>query len=62
MNSATKPQTLTLPDFNAIFTAELAGLGGYGRITITTDFCGNKLARYTVTRERSVKAVSNGDE
>jgi hypothetical protein len=47
---------VALPDLTAIVAAELEGLGDYGRITLTLDVCAGKLARYTINRERSVKA------
>jgi hypothetical protein len=56
-----KTAALALPDFNAEITAELEGLGSYGRITLTLDFCGSKLARYTIARERSIRGAKNGE-
>jgi hypothetical protein len=55
MNSVTKTQTPALPDFNDVIIGELDGLGEYGRVSLTVDIVANKLARYTVTREKSVK-------
>jgi hypothetical protein len=46
-----------LPDFNTIIADEFGGLGDYFRVTLVIDVCGGVMARYTIARERSVKAV-----
>jgi hypothetical protein len=59
MQADKKPIAETLPDLNLIVRDELVGMGAFGRVFLTLDFCDSKFVRHTISREKSVRVEAS---